>query len=159
VKLLDVDLTIKEQQKFYDDFNAISDTINIDTLMNWGGSDSLGRDFMLGEKSDKFINSVSTIKTDRQVCSAPFKSLAINFNGQVSVCCVDWKLETLVGDVSKIPLKDIWNGEALKEFRLAHLNGNRKSLSACADCRYYLGFSNFEDLDDVAGEIIERLEE
>jgi len=125
--------------------------------MGWSGADSQGRDFRLGRDPDSAIDGMTPIRPERRVCSAPFKSLAVNFNGQVSVCCVDWSLETVVGDVSVEPLREIWNGAALARFRDTHLRGRRQELAACRNCTYMLGFSDFEDLDTAAAELLEKL--
>jgi len=157
VKIVDAELTDGEKQKFYDDFYTISDTINIDSLMDWDGSDTYGRDFAMGQDLKTSMNGVTKLNSDRSVCSSPFKSLAVNFNGQVSVCCVDWGLDTLIGDANEDSLIEIWNGEPMQQFRKTHLEGKRNTLKACADCQYMLGFSEFENLDDVAEELLSKM--
>lgn len=156
-KIVDANLSDSEKQKFYDDFSSISDTINIDSLMDWDGSDTYGRDFAMGQKLETGMNGVTKINSQRSVCSAPFKSMAVNFNGQVSVCCVDWGFETLIGDSHEESLLDIWNGEAMRKFRIIHLEGKRNTLSACADCQYMHGFSEYENLDGVADKLLAEL--
>ncbi len=156
-KIIDIGLSEEEKEKFIADFSPISDSLNIDTLMDWGGADRHGRDFQLGRSPSRSIDGVVPLNKQRKVCSSPFKSLAVNFDGRVSVCCVDWSLETIVGDVSKTSLRHIWEGGDLLAFRMTHLEGRRDTLKACAGCRYMMGFSDFEDLDPVAEDLAKKL--
>jgi radical SAM protein with 4Fe4S-binding SPASM domain len=158
VKIVDVGLSDDDIAKFENDFGPISDSLNVDALMDWDGADTRGRDFSLGHTVKTSINGITRLKKNRLVCSAPFKSMAVNFNGEVSVCCVDWSHETIVGDATKLSLVDIWNGDPMRQFRLTHLKGERHRLSACATCKYMLGFSDFENLDHVAEQLSAKID-
>lgn len=151
VKIIDVNLSAKDKQKFLDDFTPISDIINIDTLMGWSGSDK--KDFLLGSDVQTGMDSVTPIKKDRLICPEPFKTLAINFNGEVSVCCVDWTMQTSVGNVKNESLVDIWNGERLKNFRKTMTEGKRAELKTCCDCQYIQGLNILSDLDEYQNEL------
>lgn len=91
---------------------------------------------------------------ERKACSEPFMKLVVNFNGQVSVCCVDWAHETVIGDVRSETLYGIWNGDRLRRFRLKHLAGERNSLTACASCDYVLGLPSHTNFDDKVGQLL-----
>ncbi|MPQ32550.1 radical SAM protein [Clostridium estertheticum] len=153
VKTLDINLSEEEKQKFIDDFSNISDSIYIYPLMGWSYSES--KDFTLGieVKDSESLH----INYDRQVCPESFYNLAVNFNGLVSVCCVDWSWGTIVGDIKNESLIDIWNGEKLKDFRIKHLNGQRSKIKACANCKYMLELSFMSDIDDCANKILKLL--
>lgn len=156
-KIVDSGLTEYEKQKFYSDFSPFSDTMNVDGLMDWGGADTHGRVFSLSTNPERSINNVEPLSQNRLVCSAPFKGMAINFNGQASVCCVDWSLETIVGNVAETSILEIWNGEAMRNFRIKHLRGLRSQLTACASCKYMQGFSKYEDIDGKSHEILRSI--
>jgi len=145
-KMVDIGFSESEKNKFLRDFGPISDTIHIETLVGWSYSQL--KDFMLGYSPATGIDSESKLQ-DRKICSIPFRTLSVNFNGEVSICCVDWAMQTIVGDVTKESLKDIWNGERLKEFRLTHLRGGRYSIPPCANCQHILGFSQEDDIDSL----------
>jgi hypothetical protein len=83
----------------------------------------------------------------------------VNFDGQVSVCCVDWSYGTIVGDLTKTSLTEIWNGTALREFRLAHLRGERATIAACANCQYVLGAAMWRDLDEHVDRLVQTYQE
>ncbi|MEW6195355.1 MAG: radical SAM/SPASM domain-containing protein [Bacteroidota bacterium] len=147
-KIVDVNFDKETIKKFYDDFALISDQVSVNNLMGWSNSDV--KDFTLGIKVKRGMGRASKLR-DKKVCPEPFRSLAINFNGQVSVCCVDWAMETIVGDLSKETLNDIWNGEKIKKFRLLHLDNKRDQVKACGNCHYLKGFPDHLYLDDKVG--------
>ncbi len=151
VKINDTGLTEDERAKFREDFGPISDELRIDSLMGWSLSDT--KDFTLGVPVSSGMDGVSPLR-DRRVCPEPFSRLAVNFDGQVSVCCVDWSFGTIVGDLRRESLAEVWNGERLRRFRLAHLEGRRGEIPACANCQYLLGEAPERDLDEHAEALI-----
>ena len=148
VKIVDTGLSLTEKRKFVREFAGICDTWSINDLMGW--SNSLDRDFTLGTNPTRGISGVASRRDNRRVCPSPFYSMAVNFNGLVSMCCVDWSIGTVVGDAAKDSLVDIWNGQAAREFRLAHLEGRRESIAACRNCDYIGGYLPSYDLDQIA---------
>lgn len=153
VKIIDVNLSEAQKEIFLNHFSPISDSINIDTLMGWSSTEK--KDFLLGKDVDTGMDSKSEIKKDRSICPEPFKTLSINVNGDVSICCVDWAMTTVIGNVKNESLLDIWNGERIKTFRRTHLDGNRVKLKACSNCQYVQGANVLSDLDNYAGELKE----
>ena len=83
----------------------------------------------------------------RQVCPEPFTKLAINFDGKVSVCCVDWSYGTIVGDLNNESFKNIWYGNKLKEFRMLHLKKEKNKIEACKNCQYMEGLPAYTLLE------------
>jgi radical SAM protein with 4Fe4S-binding SPASM domain len=150
-KIIDYGLSEADKAKFYDDFNDISDFITIDTVSGW--SVTSAKDFTLGSNPGKYLDLPSFNK--KEVCPVAFYSLSINFNGEVSICCVDWTMSTVVGDLRRESIVDLWNGEQLFEFRKMHLTGNRSAHKACGDCFAVNGW--IDNVDAQAGEILRRL--
>ena len=44
------------------------------------------------------------------------------------LCCVDWEKKTLIGDLKKESLLEIWNGKKLRDIQLLHIQKQRKKL-------------------------------
>lgn len=57
-----------------------------------------------------------------EVCKHPWMTMTIKSNGEAAMCMEDFNNEIVFGDVHKNSLKEIWNGEAYKEFRIKHLD-------------------------------------
>lgn len=122
-----------------------------------GWSLSTLRAFTLGREVVTGIDGFSPIRETRSVCSLPFTSLAVSFDGSVSACCNDWGLSLIVGDVGRSRLVDIWNGAELRQLRLAHLQGRRSAVPVCADCQYMLGLPSWCDLVADADDLARRI--
>ena len=146
VKILRLGLTDEDIEKFGRDFNRICDDCLVMTPMGWSRTDVY--DFTLGSNPTTGDNGETPLRQDRVVCPYPFYSLAINFDGSVSVCCADWSHGTVVGNVNTSSLINIWNGSAINELRRIHLANRRAENSACANCQTMLGLPEDSDLDD-----------
>ena len=128
-KMIDVNRTEEEKKLFYETFQEICDVCSVEEVGGWSTTGE--RDFTLGIKNDS-CNGIQ--RRERFVCPMPFYSLSVNFNGKVGICCYDWAHQTIVGDVTKESLLDIWNGERMYEFRMHHLNHRRELIPACKGC-------------------------
>lgn len=131
IKIADTGLDKSEIEKFYSDFEEISTHIAIEKLMGWSYSDI--KDFTLGTNPDTY-DGLPLIQ--KKICAYPFYVMAVNADGSVSTCGNDWSHGTVVGNINKSSLSEIWNGESLYELRKLHLQGNRNKIRACAECYY-----------------------
>jgi radical SAM protein with 4Fe4S-binding SPASM domain len=68
------------------------------------------------------------------VCPYIFYSMAVNTDGSVSLCFLDWARKLDVGNVRTESVRDIWLGDAMNAHRIAHLEGRRKDNPTCRDC-------------------------
>lgn len=121
-----------ENERFLDLFGPISDRAAIEPAMNWNMSSKeqnfagVGGDLLAGDY----------FRSKKQACPFPFYTLVINADLRVTVCCVDWEKATEVGHLGRQSLAEILQGEALNQFRLKHLAGERASLAGCRSCTY-----------------------
>jgi len=91
---------------------------------------------LLVDGKDRIINSDEYLgEGKRRPCSGPFKYINIAYNGDVTVCCIDTSYELKIGNVFKEPLHILWNGNKLKELRLAHIKGDLSKFLRCKECR------------------------
>jgi len=96
-------------------------------LMDRMGSDYDGKLGKLGPMDNK--------KNWLSPCKLLWGPLSVYYDGKVSPCCKDDdKRELIIGDLSKQTLKEILNGEALKNLRQLHLSDKRKSHPICGKC-------------------------
>ncbi len=148
VKIIGDGMNNTTKEKFMQDFGDISDSIFIEHLSPcWpeykvNGVDEIG---IYGQP----IKEV-------QICPYLFYSVKINSNGTVSMCFLDWKHQSIIGDIKKESFKNIWNGTRLKALRKAHLRFERHALPMCYDCKQ-LKYGMPDDIDQYAKEILEKL--
>lgn len=67
-------------------------------------------------------------------CAQPFQRMFLKYNGNATICCVDDKDETIVGNWREESLHDIWNGPAYKEIRELHGSGCYFKMEMCRKC-------------------------
>ncbi len=152
VKILDVNLSENDKKKFLEDFEPISDMINIDTIMGWSLSEQ--KDFTLGKDIKTGMNSKDQLEQERLVCPEPFRAIAINFDGSVTTCCVDWSHGNIIGNVREQSIQKIWNSKKLNYIRKLHLKGERNLIPVCKNCQYMQGFDKTSDLDNYVEDLI-----
>lgn len=119
-----------DKKKFYDTFGNYADRVFIENMAPcWP-------EFDVEERCDITINQGIYDQPIAEVNTCPyiFYSLAINAEGLVSLCFLDWARKLLIGDVRKDSLSEIWHGDLLHRHRVAHLEGRRKDDPFCAEC-------------------------
>ena len=128
---------------FLKNFSGISDQAMIEPVMNWNDPD----EGMLAQIDREQLEKRPNFAKKKECCPFPFYTLVIHSDLRVSVCCVDWDKKTVVGDLKTQTLKEIWNGEALRDFQLKHLQRRRKEIEACTNCTFlHTAPDNMDDL-------------
>lgn len=140
-KIADVGLTDAQKQKFLDDFSDRCDFIAIEGLHGWSTSDEF--DYKLG--TDQSFDG--TPRSMKIACPLVLYMLTVNSNGDISICNDDQYHLHQIGNVKDESLTDIWNGAALRAFRLMHLQGRRSENKACANCDYLQALPDSIDAD------------
>ena len=111
-----------ENDEFLKAFTGVGDETLIEPLTNWNDPEEGN----LAQKDHDYLLSTDHYKKKKETCPFVFYSLVIHSDLKVSVCCVDWEKKTLIGDLKNETLKDIWNGEKLREIQLLHINKRKK---------------------------------
>jgi len=71
---------------------------------------------------------------DRHPCSLLWYSMAVNSDGSVSTCCLDYRCHDLLGDLKTQSLSEIYTGEKMQDYRRGMLAGDYRGMSSCAAC-------------------------
>lgn len=153
-KIVDVAVPTEEDKKrFFQLFGDICDRIFIDNVIPlWSDFEELNQK-MKGEKQGVHGQKVRNV----EVCPYPFYSLIINSDGEVTVCCADWKRKLVVGDLKKETLKEIWNGERLRNFWIKMLQGEKNRFEMCKKCLLPMYDCN-DNIDDYAEQILTNIQ-
>jgi len=137
VKMLD-SFDEGENQRFFDRYAGIADEVALEQPHSWLSEDHPVRD-----------------PAERVVCPQPFKMLSIRFNGDVIVCDPDWKNNTKVGNVLEETVKNIWNGNSLREFWKMQLESRRWENNSCRHCTFLANREYvLDDLDGVSHAVL-----
>lgn len=145
----DGSLAPHECDSFYALFGEVCDEIFIERLSpiwrDTGVNDALeGETGPYGQKIEY-----------KKVCPLIFTRMVINFDGIVVACCVDWKRNYVIGDVSRESAYDIWNGEELRALQVTHLAGLRESIGMCAGCTALMSCT-IDNVDADAQRVLSR---
>ena len=118
------------KERFFDMFSSLADYIFLENLTDpWP---HYSTEEKMGTKSSRsaFFDTVE----QKDVCCLIFYTLVVNFDGTVSLCCVDWNNDLVVGDTNISSLKDIWGSDILFGHQMRHLKGRRFENHICRVC-------------------------
>lgn len=153
VKTVDAAVDTKEkEQRYYQLFEGICDRIWIDSVVPlWSDWDELNQTFDV-KKTGIHGQELQVVR----VCPYPFYSLIINADGEVTVCCADWKRKFVAGDLKTESLRELWNGEHLRTFWKDMLSGQKDRYEMCRKCLLPVYDCN-DNIDAYAEQILERI--
>jgi len=130
VKFIRMKENINEEQGFLKRWETLL-SISTSHYWDWGGAVT--------------DSSIDKNKTTNLPCDILWYAMAVNWDGAVSVCCVDWDCKGIIGNVSKNSLCEIWHGEKLHNIRKIHLELKAQTLPVCTNCTYKK-FSSREEI-------------
>ncbi|KMT22633.1 radical SAM/SPASM domain-containing protein [Clostridium cylindrosporum] len=136
-----------EEQKFFDIFGGICDTIAIEHLTPTVKEINYEK-LSKGKKLDMTQSGNSIM--DSNICPQPFYMMQVNPDGAVVPCCSMTYPKTL-GNVTEQCIESIWNDDEFNNFRRQLLNGVQEAGSTCSQCSLYkYGLFKEDTLDEYA---------
>lgn len=145
-------LSDTERQRFFEIFGDIADRVFIENFAPCWPTFDVEERTGIQITEGIYGNAIQEVS----VCPYIFYSMAVNTDGTVSLCFLDWARKLNIGDVRIQSLKAIWNGEAMHRYRVAHLQGRRKDNPTCAACGQ-LSHCLPDNVDEYANELLARL--
>ena len=149
IKIVDINLSKEDKDRFFAIFGDICDEIFIENVVpQWAEISKFDVDTtgMYGQKVDRY----------KEICPFPFMYLHFNFNGTASPCTLDWGKEVLIGDVQKESALAIWQGTNLYELQMKMLEKQRDDIPFCNKCLAPV-VCCLENLDNHAGKLIKKI--
>ena len=74
-------------------------------------------------------------KLQGQRCAKPFRELSVRWDGEVAVCCEDWRGDLPIGNAAHQPLLSIWNDPVMEAVRRRLYHGLRDK-GPCNGCTH-----------------------
>lgn len=150
IKILDSSLDeIETKERFYEIFGDLCDSIAVEHLvpvMSGVDYSKIQSDFKTGMQG--YINE------NIQICPRPFYMLVVNLDGTVRPCC-NYAPPMLLGNIAEKSIKEYWNGEKMKKFRLMQIYKERHLNNICNKCPTPVyGLHAEDDLDEYAEKLI-----
>jgi len=147
---MDTGLSEEERQKFTNDFQNICNTCGIEHPISYTQPDI--KDTSLGLKKETTHDDY--MASYKEICTLPFYTMNINFNGKVSACSFDWRHKQIMGEVDKTPLKEIWLGKRYNDFRKLQLQKRRNENEFCNGCEAV--YNLLDNIDAYGEELLKR---
>lgn len=123
--LVELEENKKEIKNFYREWKNKVDGINIINMRNW--ANDIQKE---GTKESFHFNK----KIKRKPCALIWLKMVIDWNGDVVLCCDDWNHSTVLGNLKKQTIEEIWRGEKLRKIREAHTRREFYKVPLCAGC-------------------------
>jgi radical SAM protein with 4Fe4S-binding SPASM domain len=71
-----------------------------------------------------------------RLCELLYHKMYIGYNGDVLLCCMDWRRRVVLGNVRTQSLREVWLGEKYQTYRRLHEEGRSAELDLCNSCSY-----------------------
>lgn len=143
----------EDGKRFFDIFSPIADYIFLENLTDPWPDHKVENTLGIKSKHSAFSDKVEY----KYVCSPIFYTLIMNFDGTISLCCVDWKNSLIIGDVKKSSLKEIWYSDELYNHQMQHLKGERHNNLICRDCNQ-IAQCVYDNIDPYRIELSDKLQ-
>lgn len=145
-------LTDQERQQFLDIFGNITDGIFIESIMDCWPTFKQAK-VKVNEERGIYGQTIKEVL----VCPYIFYSFAINSDGMVSLCFLDWHRKLVVGDVRTETVKNIWQSDKMRDYQKMFLRGDRKTHPICCNCGQ-LRQGQPDDIDEFAQILLKKYE-
>jgi radical SAM protein with 4Fe4S-binding SPASM domain len=63
----------------------------------------------------------------------------VAWNGDVLLCCMDWRRQVVLGNLREQTIREVWNGEKYRRFRRLQEQQRVSELALCNVCTYVHG--------------------
>jgi radical SAM protein with 4Fe4S-binding SPASM domain len=110
-----------EVKKFVEMWTPFIDEVCANPYLNpWG----------MGE--DRSTKSIKVL--GRKPCNQLWQRMTISYDGKVMMCCGDWSMKSVIGDVNEKSIYSLWHGKKLNKIRKMHINNRVGEVKACEKC-------------------------
>ena len=118
----DLEVDIEVKNKMHDKFRSLPlDEIREIPAHNWGGN------VELSQKN-------SNLSQSNNICTFPWYSLTILWDGTVTPCPQDFLGEIELGNVNNNSIRNIWNGKEMINLREKMVSGKYNCFGPCSNC-------------------------
>jgi len=153
VKINGDSLSEIEKEQFLVEFGDFTDKIYIEHTMSCWPEFKL-RGVEVNPDVGLYGQEIKEIDT----CPYPFYSMAVNSDGLVSTCFLDWGRKLVIGNVESESIVGIWKGQPMRQYQKMFLEGHRKQHPVCGNCGQ-MSHGSPDNIDEYASRILRELNE
>lgn len=112
-----------EVEKFKQAWQGLVDNVRVSEVHDFAG-----------QGTDEYRNGKTPKKFKRIPCYMLWRDMYILWNGQVTLCSLDFDGKTNFGSIQKSSLKQLWCDSPINSVRRQHLNREWEKLPLCHNC-------------------------
>tara|TARA_B100000686_G_C16796004_1_gene982400 strand:+ start:3260 stop:4456 length:1197 start_codon:yes stop_codon:yes gene_type:complete len=122
--------------------------IEEDSITSWAGrfdNENFYKEYMRNSAIQKRFNPKEYNRRNSAPCNQLWKWMVIYWDGSVVPCCLDMFSSTVLGNLEKNSIEEIWTGPAYTKFRNKMTKRQRFDIPICQDCDLHLGWQNLKN--------------
>lgn len=101
----------------------------------WADRDVRFKIHHVDNRSGKDISHLGTMSPKlRRNCDLFLKQAYVLYNGDMIICCHDWKRTVVLGNLGRQSLSEIWNSQHFLDLIRQYQAGDFRNLKLCASC-------------------------
>ena len=86
------------------------------------------------EIKDLYKRQPNKAKLRKALCTRVLSLIFIAWDGRVSLCCSDFNMENVVGDLNRQTMEEIWNSRELETYRQILAQNEKHRIKICSEC-------------------------
>ncbi|WP_285907576.1 radical SAM/SPASM domain-containing protein [Pseudodesulfovibrio pelocollis] len=91
-------------------------------------------DNRVGEETFDSVCVDTLERKKKRHCDLFLKQAYIVENGDMIICCHDWKQSVVVGNIANSSIREVWNSERFMKLIYEYFEGNFENLEICRKC-------------------------
>ncbi len=101
----------------------------------WGDRNVRFKVHKMDNRSGKDLSDLGTVKPRlRRNCDLFLKQAYVLYNGDMILCCHDWRRTVVLGNVRERSISEIWNSDHFLRLIREYQAGNFENLAICRSC-------------------------
>jgi MoaA/NifB/PqqE/SkfB family radical SAM enzyme len=88
----------------------------------------------ISQQFAKYKNERNKILERKKTCNNLWERMTIFWDGRVTICIGDIDGDEIIGDLRKMKIDEVWNGENLLKIKMLHLEKKFRELNLCFNC-------------------------
>ncbi|THB71159.1 MAG: radical SAM protein [Desulfovibrio sp.] len=114
---------------------ALTDAEMDEAHAYWAERDVRFKVHHMDNRAGKDLSGLAVRKPKlRRNCSLFLKQAYILYNGDMVICCHDWRRTIVLGNVGESSIKEIWNSSHFKDLIHEYQAGDYSNLALCRTC-------------------------
>jgi radical SAM protein with 4Fe4S-binding SPASM domain len=150
----------EENDRFFELYRDIADEVGLERVhnaTNYSGNDLVNMYYHDEGKANRAkAEYAESLNTRRIACARPFMAMVINNIGDCLMCTHDPVKGTKIGSARESTLPELWNGDAMFQFRKMHLENRKYENRLCANCDWFQLFPEEDNVDGFPVEALRR---